>query len=197
MKNLLTPRELARLCGVSPDTVRGWCNRRQIKFASTPGGHKRFRRQDVLEFLKTQGFPLPQKSRVSPIRILVVDDDPVFRNSLVGTLQKELDFNVKEASEGYETGRMIGAFDPDVLIFDPKVPGIDGSKICRDIKEKAEVDQKKMVIVVGLPGEPSFQEAYYIGADLCLTKPVEAGRLIELIREEYQGSGKVKTGDTE
>ena len=33
MRNLLTPRELARLCGVSPDTVRGWCKHNQIKFA--------------------------------------------------------------------------------------------------------------------------------------------------------------------
>ena len=52
MRDILKPRELARLCGVSPDTVRGWCIRKQIKFASTPGGHKRFQKQDVLEFLK-------------------------------------------------------------------------------------------------------------------------------------------------
>ena len=192
MRNLLTPRELARLCGVSPDTVRLWCARKQIKFASTPGGHKRFQRQDVLEFLKAQGFSLPIRDKLSPIRILVVDDDESFRNSLVGTLQKEIVFNVKEAADGYEAGRMIGLFDPDVLIIDPSVPGIDCSKICRDIQERAKADQKKMVIVIGVPGEASFQEAYNIGADLCLTKPVDIPRLIELIRKEYQGAGKRK-----
>jgi len=111
MKDLLTPRELAELCGVSPDTVRSWCFRKQIKFASTPGGHKRFRRHDVLEFLKERGFPLPPTDKISPIKVLVIDDEDSFRKSLVGALQKEPAFNVKEAGDGYEAGRMIGEFE--------------------------------------------------------------------------------------
>ena len=192
MRDLLMPRELARLCGVSPDTVRLWCAKNQIKFATTPGGHKRFRREDVLEFLKAHGLPLPKTGKLPAIRILVVDDNKAHRRRLVSSLQKEVAFNVKEASDGYEVGRMIGEFEPDVLIIDPSVPGIDCSKICLDIQERAKADQKKMVIVIGVPGEASFKEAYNIGADLCLTKPVDIPRLIELIRKEYQGAGKRK-----
>jgi len=153
MRDILTPRELARLCGVSPDTVRGWCIRKQIKFASTPGGHKRFLKQDVLEFLKAHGFPLPQTGKLPAIRILVVDDNKIHRRRLVGPLQKEAAFNVKEAVNGYAAGRMIGEFDPDVLILDPGMPDIDSSEICRDIQSKAKAGQKKMIIVIGRPGE--------------------------------------------
>ena len=128
MRDILTPRELAELCGVSPDSVRGWCDRKQIKFATTPGGHRRFRKQDVLEFLKAWGFPLPRTAKLSQIRILVVDDNKAHRRRLVDLLQKELDFNVKEAANGYEVGRMIGEFDPDVLIIDPGTLDIDCSK---------------------------------------------------------------------
>ena len=53
-----------------------------------------------------------------------------------------------------------------------------------------------MVIVICVPGEAIFQEAYNIGADLCLAKPLDIERLIELIRGEYQGSGKRTTRDT-
>ena len=195
MRDILKPRELARLCGVSPDTVRGWCIRKQIKFASTPGGHKRFRKQDVLEFLKAHGFPLPQTGKLPNIRILVADDNKIHRRRLVGPLQKETAFNVKEAVNGYEAGRMVGEFDPDVLILDPGMPDIDSSAICRDIQSKAEAGQKKMIIVIGRPGEERFQEASHTGADLCLTKPVDTARLIELIRKEYQGAGKHKKRD--
>ena len=196
MRDILKPHELAKLCGVSVDAVRGWCYRKQIKFATTPGGHRRFRREDVLEFLEEKGFPLPQTGKLSPIRVLVVDDDIAFRNSLFGALQKELDFNVKEAANVYEVGRMVGVFEPDVLIIDPGTPDIDCSKICRDIQAKAKADQKKMITVIGRPGEANSQEAFNIGADLCLTKPVDVARLIELIRGEYQGSGKRKARDT-
>ena len=193
MRDLLTPRELAQLCGVSPDTVRSWCFRKQINFATTPGGHKRFRRQDVLEFLKARVFPLPQTDKLSPVRVLVVDDDDAFRNSLVGALQKELDFNVKEAADGYGAGRILGEFEPDVVILDLVMPGIDGFKVCRDIKSGEKASQIRIIVVTGFPDEDMFQSAREAGADECLAKPVEIERLIELIRGEYQAASKRKT----
>jgi len=193
MRDLLTPRELAELCGVSPDTVRSWCFRKQINFATTPGGHKRFRRQDVLEFLKARGFPLPQTGKLSPIRVLVVDDDDAFRNSLVGALQKEVAFNVKEAADGYEAGRMIMEFEPDVLILDLVMPGIDGFKVCRDIRSGDRADQIRIIVVTGFPDEDMFKGAREAGANECLAKPVEVERLIEMIRGEYQSTGRRKT----
>ncbi|MEA2062859.1 MAG: response regulator [Gemmatimonadota bacterium] len=192
MKDLLTPRELAQLCGVSPDTVRSWCFRKQITFATTPGGHKRFRRQDVLEFLKARGFPLPQTDKISPIRILVVDDDAAFRKSLVGALQQEVAFNVKDASDGYAAGRMIGDFEPDVLILDLVMPGIDGFKVCKDIRSGPLANQMRIITVTGFPDEEMFQRAREAGADECLAKPIEIDQLLKLIREKFQ-SGKPRT----
>ena len=195
MRDILAPRELARLCGVSPDTIRGWCIRKQIKFASTPGGHKRFQKQDVLEFLKAHGFPLPQTGKLPNIRILVADDNKIHRRRLVDPLQKEAAFNVKEAADGYEAGRMIGEFEPDVLILDPGTPDIDCSKICQDIQARAKVGQKKMVIVIGRSGEAGSQEAFNIGADVCLTKPVDVELMIELIYRQCQRAGERTTRD--
>ncbi len=186
MKDLLTPRELAGLCGVSPDTVRSWCFRKQIKFASTPGGHKRFRRLDVLEFLKERGFPLPSTDKISPIKVLVIDDEEAFRKSLVGALQKEPVFNVKEASDGYEAGRMFGEFEPDVLVLDLVMPGIDGFRVCRDFKSREGGDQARIIVVTGYPDEVMFQRAREAGADECLAKPVDMNTLMDMIRSLYQ-----------
>ena len=185
MRDLLTPRELADLCGVSPDTVRSWCFRKQIKFATTPGGHKRFRRQDVLDFLKERGFPLPQTDKISPIKVLVVDDEDAFRHSLVAALQKEIAFNVKEAADGYEAGRLIGEFEPDVLVLDIVMPGIDGFKICRDIRSRAQGDKIRIIAITGYPDKAMFQQARQAGADECLAKPIDVDTLKDLIRTQY------------
>ena len=196
MKDLLTPRELAELCGVSPDTVRSWCFRKQITYATTPGGHKRFRREDVIEFLKARGFPIPQSDKISPVRILVVDDDEAFRKSLVGALQKEPSFNVKEAADGYEAGRLLGQFDPDVLVIDLVMPGIDGFKICEDIRASEETERTRIIAVTGYPDEEMFQRARKSGADQCLSKPLEIETLKSLISGKdaspaaYKGRGR-------
>jgi len=193
MKDLLTPRELAELCGVSPDTVRSWCFRKQIKFATTPGGHKRFRRLDVLEFLKERGFPLPTTDKLSPVKVLVVDDEDAFRHSLVGALQKEPAFNVKEAGDGYDAGRMIGEFEPDVLVLDLVMPGIDGFRVCRDLRNRVQGEQAKIIVVTGYPDEVMFQRAREAGADECLAKPVDISTLIAMISNLFQSHGPRKT----
>ena len=188
MRDLLTPRELAELCGVSPDTVRSWCFRKQIKFATTPGGHKRFRRQDVIEFLKERGFPLPTTDKLSPIKVLVVDDEESFRRSLVGALQKETAFNVKEAGDGYEAGRLIGEFEPDVLVLDLVMPGIDGFRVCRDFKNRDNGEQVKIIVVTGYPDEMMFQRARESGANECLAKPVDMNTLMDMIRNLHHNT---------
>lgn len=193
MRDLLTPRELAELCGVSPDTVRSWCFRKQIKFATTPGGHKRFRRHDVLEFLKERGFPLPPTDKISPIKVLVIDDEDSFRKSLVGALQKEPAFNVKEAGDGYEAGRMIGEFEPDVLVLDLVMPGIDGFRVCHDSRAREGGDQTRIIVVTGYPDEVMFQRAREAGADECLAKPVDINTLMDMIRSLYQSPRQRRT----
>ena len=112
---------------------------------------------------------------------------------MVGALQKEISFNVKEAADGYDAGRMIGEFEPDVLILDLVMPGIDGFKVCRDIRTGDKADQIRIIVVTGFPDEDMFQRAREAGADECVAKPVEIERLIELIRGEYKGAGKRKT----
>jgi len=186
MKELLKPRELANLCGVSPDTVRTWCRKKQIKFASTAGGHKRFHKQDVLDFLKAHDFPLPDTGKLSPVRILVVDKNQFHCRNTVASLQKNTAYNVKEASGAYEIGKMVAEFDPDVLLLDSSVPDIDVLKICRDVQARAVADQKKMIVISGSPDDSVFQTACEADANDCVIQPFEGiESLIESIRAEF------------
>jgi len=195
MRDILKPRELARLCGVSTDAVRQWCNNELIKFIITPGGHRRFRKQDVLKLLEAQGFPLPDLDKPVPVHILVVDSDEAYRSSLAGNLQKEADFEVEEAADGYQAGRIIGESEPDVLILNPVMPDSDGFKICRDIRTRDKSPRIKIIVVSDVPGDDSVRWADEVGADGCLAKPVNVELLIKLIRKAYRGAGKRKAMD--
>lgn len=52
MKNLLTPKQVARAIGVSESSLKRWCDRGLIPTVKTPGGHRRLPIQGVLEFLR-------------------------------------------------------------------------------------------------------------------------------------------------
>jgi excisionase family DNA binding protein len=48
--------DVARMCQVDPKTVHKWVDTGSLKHFRTPGGHRRFHRDDVLEFMRRIGF---------------------------------------------------------------------------------------------------------------------------------------------
>ena len=66
------------------------------------------------------------------------------------------------------------------------MPGIDGFKVCRDIKNREEDTQRRIIAVTGYPDENIFKRARDAGADECLSKPLDVTTLIDLIRSQFQ-----------
>lgn len=58
--NLFTAPMVARLCECDLKTVHNWAHANEIKFFRTPGGHLRFRKSDVVSFMKKYGYPIPK-----------------------------------------------------------------------------------------------------------------------------------------
>lgn len=57
-RDLLSTRELARICGVSESTIKRWADEGLLRCLKTPGGHRKFRLEDVSEFAHTHQFGL-------------------------------------------------------------------------------------------------------------------------------------------
>jgi CheY-like chemotaxis protein len=120
-------------------------------------------------------------------RALVVDDDGLFREILRNDLESS-GFNVATAADGAEAFRVIPQFSPDVVVMDVRMPGENGYRICRAIKELGSHGMDAAPKIVLLTGrrvdEDPEREAILLDfarADAMLYKPCDPSVLRETI----------------
>ncbi len=174
----LTPNEVAQWMMVSPVTVRGWAQKGLLQAEVTPGGHRRFRHEEVERFAR-QWNPVGNKG---PLRVLIVDDD----RAIVGFLKELLeggDYHtlVETAHDGFEAGRKVHSFAPDVVLLDYMMPGIRGSEVCRQIKQLPGPAHVRVIAMSGYLTPESEAELLAAGAECCLAKPLDTNRLLKLM----------------
>lgn len=121
-----------------------------------------------------------------PIKVLVADDQNLFREMLVGMLGMEEDIEVvAEASQGRDALDKIRAFRPDVVLIDINMPELDGIQVAEMVKK--EFDKIKVVMLTGYSQEDYIFEALQKGASGYLSKDISAEKVKEAIRTVYQG----------
>lgn len=178
-KPYLTPNEVAQWMMVSPVTVRGWAQKGLLQAEVTPGGHRRFRRDEVERFAR-QWNPGGNKG---PLRVLIVDDDRAVVGFLKELLEGEDDAHVlvESAHDGFEAGRKIHTFLPDVVLLDLMMPGIKGTDVCRQIKQLPGHADVRVIAMTGYLSPQSEAELLAAGAECCLAKPLDTPRLLSLL----------------
>jgi two-component system cell cycle response regulator len=114
-------------------------------------------------------------------RILIVDDVPANTRLLEAKLSAEY-YQVASARDGFEALRMAREWQPDLILLDVMMPGMDGFECCRKLKDETETLHIPVVMVTAL-GEPSERlRGLEAGADDFLTKPVEYDTLMARTR---------------
>jgi excisionase family DNA binding protein len=66
---LFTASDVARFCQVDLKTIHNWADKGEIRHFRTPGRHLRFRRLDVLDFLRKYGYPIPDVLRMGKPKV--------------------------------------------------------------------------------------------------------------------------------
>ncbi len=114
-------------------------------------------------------------------RILIVDDVPANSRLLEAKLSAEY-YQVASARDGFEALTLAREWQPDLILLDVMMPGMDGFECCRRLKEHAETLHIPVVMVTAL-GEPGERlRGLDAGADDFLTKPVEYVTLMARVR---------------
>jgi CheY-like chemotaxis protein len=95
-------------------------------------------------------------------KILVVDDEWELRNLLTEFLTGE-GYDVIQASNGEEALELAEKEEPQVILLDVKMPGIDGIEVCRRLKEEDKTRFIPVIMVTAL--EDRDVDAFVEGAD--------------------------------
>jgi excisionase family DNA binding protein len=124
LPELFTASEFAEFCHVDLKTIHNWADKGQIRHFRTPGRHLRFRRLDVLDFLRKYGYPIPEILRGIKPKVVVVDDDPNVLASVRRLLSRR--FEVTTFQDPFDALVAIGVLEPDAMVIDVDIRGLDG-----------------------------------------------------------------------
>jgi excisionase family DNA binding protein len=183
-KAVFTTFEAAKLCHVSPLSIINWVNAGRIPAFRTPGGHRRIRREDLARFMRENGIPLPEELRDGSgrTRVLVVDDEASIRDIFSESLsQRASPYEVMTAADGFEAGRLVATFRPDVVLLDLRMPGLDGFQVCRTIKGDSETASTVVIAMTGYHTHETESRIVECGAVRCLSKPIEPSAVAAVI----------------
>lgn len=177
----LTPGQVAKILMVSPAAVRLWAEKGEIKALTTPGGHRRFMASEVERFSVERGL-IRSKSKNMRFSVLIVDDDIQFTNYLKKLLTKYKDhIDVDVANDGFSAGLKVQEHEPDIVLLDLMMPGLDGFTVCQRIKANSTTMETRVIAMTGYPSVENVEKILAAGAEVCLEKPVDKEELLEIL----------------
>tara|TARA_R110002049_G_scaffold297252_1_gene486096 strand:+ start:581 stop:1189 length:609 start_codon:yes stop_codon:yes gene_type:complete len=189
-KKYYTSSEAAKLLMVSEATIRRLCNAGTLPAALTSGGHRRFTQETVAEYAAKRNIQLDIEPRINQkqsIKILIVDDDKGLNKFFCTYFTKHFQFfdepvEVEQAFDGFEAGRLIEKFPPDLVILDIRMPGIDGEEVCKRICSLPAMSECIIVAVTGYYTDEIAKKMVDAGADCCIEKPIASEQLQPFIK---------------
>ena len=127
--------------------------------------------------------PGPERAK---IRIVVADDHPIFRDGLCKLLALEEDFEVvAQAQDGKQVLEVLQQHEPDILLLDLKMPGLDGLATLQRLQ--AMKHRTKVIVLTASEDKNEFIQAMKFGTSGIVLKQTATELLIKSIRKVYAG----------
>lgn len=117
-------------------------------------------------------------------KILVIDDEPEILSMIAGHFGPR-GFMVYTAPDGNEGIRLCRSVMPDVVLLDLKMKGMDGDRVCPEIRRI--VPDAKIFLVTAYDDETLAGHIPGLGADACFEKPVPILELENAVRKALSG----------
>ncbi len=115
-------------------------------------------------------------------KILIVDDEP---NIVVPLeyLMEQNNYEVKIAETGERALELIASFNPDLILLDIMLPGMDGYEVCQTIRQDPSLNDTKIVFLSAMARTIDIARGMGLAADEYITKPFATSYVIDKVKE--------------
>ncbi len=181
-EKIYTTYQIGKFCQVNIRTVIRWIETGKLKAYSTPGGHRRVKWSDLINFLKENKMPIPKElEEARQKKILVVDKDPNFLEVAKTNLKKIPDTETRVTSSGFDTGIMVADWVPDLILLDFFIPDLDAFAVTRKLKQNPRMKKIPIIAVTSITDPNELEKVKSSGVDSVITKPVETESFIKKV----------------
>ena len=195
----VTNIEAARYLGLAVRSVQLMVDRGDLQAWKTPGGHRRISRVSIERWLAGDRPPAATASVLvsplapdrfvarapgSPPRVLLIEDSMHYQN-LIGLLLRQKFPAVEQhaASDGIVGLAMAGELQPDVLMVDILLPGIDGATLITSLRSHPRFRNTQVIVVTSLGPADMVPYAYALTGIPVVHKPQLVAELPPLLAQ--------------
>jgi two-component system chemotaxis response regulator CheY len=116
-------------------------------------------------------------------RILIVEDSPTMRQLLVFALRRLACVDIVEAQDGMDGLRKLASDRFDLALIDINMPVMDGLKLIGLMRSEDSLREVPVVVITTEGAEQDRERALRLGANEYLTKPIQANRVLAVVRD--------------
>ena len=183
VKNFYTTHEISKFCNVYPTTVINWVKDGLLPAYTTPGGHRRIKKEDILRLMKKNNMPIPDElNKTDTDRVLVIDDDPKILR-MIQTILSQEGLTVSTANSAFQAGLLIASWLPDIILLDFLMPEIDGFEVCRRLKSDERTKDIPIIAVTAVKEAEEIKKMYSCGITDYISKPFKSEELVGNIKK--------------
>lgn len=208
----LTTFEAARLLGMAVRSVQLMVDRNELQAWKTPGGHRRISRRSVEQWLQSRsggsvqavdapapavnaiaraplravpGVGGPDTSVPGDVKVLLIEDSIHFQNLVSLLVEQHFpSWKLHIANDGITGLAMYGQIQPDVLIVDILLPGIDGGALITTLRSHPQFARSRLIVVTSLDESQRAPYAFALQGVNVIHKPRLVAELPPLLASD-------------
>lgn len=123
-------------------------------------------------------------------KILHVEDEPDIQAVTKLTLEQVGGFTVESCNSGAEALKIISSFEPQLIVLDVMMPGLDGPATLAEIRKIPDFADTPVIFMTAKAQSHEIEEFIELGAVAVITKPFDTATLSDEIRDIWAQTAK-------
>ncbi|RZI62217.1 MAG: helix-turn-helix domain-containing protein [Rubrivivax sp.] len=179
MQEDFSTREVAQRLGMAVRSVQLMVDRGELQAWRTPGGHRRILRASLDAWLTGRGLAPTKPADLSPgdgapprLKALLIEDSVHYQNLVMLLAQQEYpDLDLHTANDGIGGLVMYGQLQPEILLVDILLPGIDGAALVTSLRSQPQFASSELIFVTALDEQQRAPYAFALAGLPLVHKP--------------------------